>query len=77
MARVHFRGIRYGVRMPALISSLRVYCGMGDAEAREFARRVVEGERLQVFTEDTEAAYTLAMEMVDLGVNAEADESDD
>jgi len=76
VARVLFRGVRYGVREQAMISSLQVWCGMGSAEAKSFAARALAGERLTVQLEDADAAYSLAGEMIDLGVNAEADESD-
>jgi hypothetical protein len=74
--RVLFRGARYGVREQAMISSLVVWCGMGHQEAKEFAARALTGERVSVQMEDADAAYSLAGEMIDLGVNAEADEGD-
>lgn len=77
MAQVRFRGVRYpNIRLPAMITSLQVYCDMPPAEARDFAERAVKGERLSVHLEDADVAYSLASELVDLGVNAEADESD-
>lgn len=77
MAQVRFRGVRYaGVRVPAMATSFQVYCDMAAAEARDFAERIVRGERLSVHLEDPDVAYSMAAEMVDLGVNAEADESD-
>ena len=76
MAQVHFRGVRYGVRIPAIVTSLEVYCDMTTAEARIFAERAINGERLSVQIEDADVAYSLAGELTDLGVNAEADESD-
>ena len=76
MARVYFRGARFGVREQAMISSLQVWSGMGNAEAKAFVVRALAGERISLQMEYSDAAYALAGEMVDLGVNAEADESD-
>ena len=76
MAQVRFRGARYEVRRQPMITSLQVYCGMSAIEARDFAERALGGERLTVHLEDPDIAYALAAELVDLGVNAEADASD-
>lgn len=76
MAQVHLRGARYAVRRPAMEASLQAYCGLGLVEARALAERIVAGERVSVHMEDADAAYSLATELVELGVNAEADESD-
>jgi hypothetical protein len=76
MAQVHLRGVRYGIREPAMISSLQVWAGLTTVEAKSIIARLVSGERFPVFIDDHDAAYSLATELVELGVNAEADESD-
>jgi hypothetical protein len=76
MAQVHLRGVRYGVREQAMVSSLQVWAGLGTIDAKSVVARTMAGERLSVHIEDPDAAYSLATELVDLGVNAEADESD-
>ena len=75
--QVHFSGVRYTVQIPAMKTLLRVYCGMQSAEAEAFAERVAAGDRVSVYMEDVDTAYSLASEMVNLGVNAEADEGYD
>jgi hypothetical protein len=76
MPQVHMSGVRYGVRQAALTSALQVYTGMGTIEARRVAGDVMAGTRRSVYLEDPDLAYNLATELVSLGVNAEADESD-
>jgi hypothetical protein len=76
MAQVHVRGLRYAIREQAMISSLQVWAGLGTIEAKELVARAKSGERLSVPMEDPDAAYSLAGELVELGVNAEVDESD-
>jgi hypothetical protein len=76
MAQVHLRGVRYAIREQAMISSLRVWAGLGTIDAKSVVTRAMAGERMSVHIEDPDAAYSLANELVDLGVNAEADESD-
>jgi hypothetical protein len=76
MPQVHMTGVRYGVRQAALSSALQVYTGMGTIELRRIAEDVMGGKRRTVYVEDPDQAYNLATELVSLGVNAEADESD-
>ena len=76
-ASVRFTGTRYGVNVGRMRTLFRVYCGMQSVEADALADRVIAGEKLSVDLEDVDAAYSLASEMVDLGVNAEADEGYD
>jgi hypothetical protein len=76
-ASVRFAGTRYSVETGRMRTLFRVYCGMQSLEAEALADRVLAGERLTVDVEDVDAAYSLASEMVELGVNAEADEGYD
>jgi hypothetical protein len=76
MAQVHLRGVRYAVREQAMISSLQIWAGLGTIDAKAVVKRAVSGERLSVHLEDPDAAYALATELVELGVDAEADEGD-
>lgn len=76
MPQLHFMGVRYAIREPAMLTSLQVWCDLGTVEGRAIVARAVAGERFSVHLEDLDAAYCLAAELLELGVNVEADESD-
>jgi hypothetical protein len=76
MPQVHIRGVRYGVSRESIASTIQQYTGMGMLEAREAAGKAVAGEPTAVYVDDFHAVYELADLLVNLGVDAEADESD-
>lgn len=76
MPQVHIRGVRHGVSALTVASTIQHYTGMGMLQARSAADRAVAGERVSVDVDDFHAVYELADLLTDLGVDAEADESD-
>jgi hypothetical protein len=76
MPQVQMAGVRYTVRPAALISALQTFTGMGTVDARRIAEAAAAGKRITVRVDEPEQAYDLAAELISLGVNAEADESD-
>jgi hypothetical protein len=76
MPQVHIRGVRHGVSAPTVASTIQHYTGMGMLQARAAADRAVAGEQVSVEVDDFHAVYELADLLTDLGVDAEADESD-
>jgi len=76
MPQVHIRSVRYGVSRESIASTIQQYTGMGMLEAREAADKAVAGEPTSIYVDDFHAVYELADLLVNLGVDAEADESD-
>lgn len=76
MPQVHIRSVRHGVSRQSVASTIQQYTGMGMLEARAAADRAVAGEPVAVYVDDFHAVYELADLLTDLGVDAEADESD-
>lgn len=76
MPQVHIRSVRYGVSRESVATTIQQYTGMGMLEARDAADRAVRGEPTSVYVDDFHAVYELADLLVNLGVEAEADESD-
>jgi hypothetical protein len=77
MPRVHVQGARWGVSRESVASAIQNYTGMGTIEARRAADEAVSGRAISVFVEDFVDVYELADLLVGLGLEAEADESDD
>ncbi|HYH78963.1 MAG TPA: hypothetical protein VEX86_04180 [Longimicrobium sp.] len=77
MPQVHIRGVhRHGLSRESVAVVIQQYTGMGFLEARAAATRAVAGERVSVDVDDFYAVYELADLLTDMGVDAEADESD-
>lgn len=77
MPQVHVRGARWGVSRESVASAIQNYTGMGTIEARSAAEEAVSGRPVSVYVEDFVDVYELADVLVGLGLEAEADESDD
>ena len=77
MPRVHVQGARWGVSKESVASAIQNYTGMGTLEARQAADEAVSGQPISVYVEDFVDVYELADILVGLGLEAEADESDD
>ena len=77
MPQVHVYGVRYEVSRESVASALQHYTGMGLIEARSAADQAVSGRRASIYVEDFSDVYELADILAGLGVDAEADESDE
>ena len=77
MPRVHVRGARWGVSRESVAGAIQNYTGMGTLEARAAADEAVAGRPVSVYVEDFVDVYELADLLVALGLEAEADESDE
>jgi hypothetical protein len=77
MPQVHVTGIRYEVNRESVASALQHYTGMGLIEARRAADEAVSGRPVSLYVEDFADVYELADILTGLGVDAEADESDE
>lgn len=76
MPQVHIHSVRFGVSRESVASTIQQYTGMGMLEARQAAEKAVSGEPTSIYVDDFHAVYELADLLVNLGVEAEADESD-
>lgn len=77
MPQVHLKGVRNRVRAETVAGLIQRYTGKGMVESKRIADQVVaEGKEATVYVDDFDAVYDLAEQLVNLGVNAEADESD-
>jgi hypothetical protein len=76
MPQVHIRRVRYGVSVESIASTIQQYTGMGRLEARQAAENAAAGKELSIYIDDFTAVYELADTLTDMGVEAEADESD-
>jgi hypothetical protein len=76
MPQVHIHGVRYGTSRETVASTLQQYTGAGLIEARKWADDAVAGHPVSVYVDDFHAVYELADALSDIGVEAEADESD-
>jgi DNA-binding FadR family transcriptional regulator len=77
MPQVHIHQVRYGVSRESVASALQQYTGMGLIEARRAAREAVSGRPVSLYVEDFSDVYELADLLTGLGLEAEADESDE
>lgn len=76
MARVHVRGVRYRIREAVFTGIVQQYTGQGTVDIRKIFAKVEAGEPVTLHVDDADAAYELATQLGDLGVNAEPDEGD-
>jgi hypothetical protein len=76
MPQVHIRGVRYGVSRETVASILQHHTGVGLLEARRWAEDALAGKPVSVYVDDFHAVYELADSLTEMGVDAEADESD-
>jgi DNA-binding FadR family transcriptional regulator len=76
MPQVHIHRVRFGVSRESVASTIQQYTGMGMIEARQAAEDAVSGKATSIYIDDFTAVYELADMLTDLGVEAEADESD-
>jgi len=76
MPQVHISKVRHGVSRESVSAAIQQYTGMGLVDARRTAERAVAGEPTSVYVDDFHAVYELADLLMDLGVEAEVDESD-
>ena len=77
MPQVHVTGVRFEVSRESVVSALQTYTGMGLIEARRAADEAVSGRAVSLYIEDFADVYELADILTGLGVDAEADESDE
>ncbi|MFL5383101.1 MAG: hypothetical protein ACJ8GN_11340 [Longimicrobiaceae bacterium] len=77
MPQVHVYGVHWEVSRESVASALQTYTGMGLLEAQRAAGQAVSGRPTSIYIEDFADVYELADILVGLGVDAEADESDD
>ena len=77
MPQVHVYGVRYEVSRESVASALQHYTGMGLIEARRAADEAVSGRRVSLYVEDFTDVYELADILTGMGIDAEADESDE
>ena len=76
MPQVHVRGVRHGVSRESVASTIQRYTGIGLLDARKSAEDAIAGKPVSIYVDDFHAVYELADVLVDLGVDAEADEGD-
>jgi DNA-binding FadR family transcriptional regulator len=77
MPQVHISRVRFEVSRESVASALQHYTGMGMLEARRAAEEAVSGRPVSLYVEDFTDVYELADILTGLGVDAEADESDE
>lgn len=77
MPQVHIQRVRWDVSRESVASLLQQYTGMGMIEARRAADEAVSGRPVSLYVEDFTDVYELADVLTGMGVDAEADESDD
>jgi DNA-binding FadR family transcriptional regulator len=77
MPQVHVYGVRFEVSRESVASALQHYTGMGLLEARRAAEQAVSGRPVSLYVEDFADVYELADILTGMGVDAEADESDE
>ena len=77
MPQVHVYGVRFEVSRESVASALQHYTGMGLIEARRAAEQAVSGRPVSLYVEDFADVYELADILSGMGVDAEADESDE
>lgn len=74
-ARVVVTGARSSVSVHSIIGILQTYTGLPLPEAQALLDRARGGERVELEMDDEYAAYDLAAQLADLGVEAEVPES--
>jgi len=77
MPQVHVYGVRFEVSRESVASALQHYTGMGLIEARRAADEATSGRPTSIYIEDFADVYELADILTGLGIDAEADESDE
>jgi hypothetical protein len=77
MPQVHVTRVRWEVSRESVASVLQQYTGMGTIEARRAADEAVSGRPVSLYIEDFTDVYELADVLTGMGLDAEADESDD
>jgi hypothetical protein len=77
MPQVHIQRARWDVSRESVASLLQQYTGMGMIEARRAADEAVSGRPVSLYVEDFTDVYELADVLQGMGLDAEADESDD
>jgi hypothetical protein len=77
MPQVHIHRVRFEVSRESVASALQHYTGMGTIEARRAADEAVSGRPVSLYVEDFTDVYELADLLTGMGMDAEADESDD
>ena len=76
MPQVHLRRVRHRVSVETIAGLIQRYTGKGMVESRNIARQVVEGKSVSVYSDDLDAVFDLADQLISFGVEAEADEGD-
>lgn len=77
MPQVHIHHVRWGVNRASVADALQQYTGMGLLDAQKAAEEAVSGRPSSIYVEDFHDVYELADLLTDLGLEAEADESDE
>jgi hypothetical protein len=77
MPQVHVYGVRFEASRESVASALQTYTGMGLIEARNAAAEAVSGRPTSIYIADFADVYELADILTGLGIDAEADESDE
>jgi hypothetical protein len=77
MPQVHIHTVRWGVNRDSVADALQQYTGMGLIDAQKVATEAVSGRPASIYVEDFHDVYELADLLTDLGLEAEADESDE
>jgi hypothetical protein len=77
MPQVHIRRVRYAISRESVAAMIQQYTGMSILDARRAADDAVAGKPTAIYVDDFSAVYELADMLTSLGVEAEADESDD
>ena len=77
MPQVHIHHVRWGVNRDSVATALQQYTGMGLIEAQKAAAEAVSGRPASIYVEDFHDVYELADLLSELGLEAEADESDE
>ena len=76
MPQVHIHRVRYGVSRESVAATIQQYTGMSILDARRAADDAVAGKPTSIYVDDFTAVYELEDMLTNLGVEAEADESD-
>ena len=77
MPQVHIHHTRWGVNRDSVADVLQQYTGMGLIDAQRAADEAVSGRPASIYVEDFGEVYELADRLTELGLEAEADESDE
>lgn len=77
MPQVHIHHTRWGVSRDSVATVLQQYTGMGLIDAQRAADEAVSGRPASIYVEDFSDVYELADRLTELGLEAEADETDE